>query len=278
MAELTHRNSSSAASDDTTVEGLSAPRQREGLNTSNPRGNSTTKQGVNVAEAEQEFHELNRQLSGISRTSSRGISRTQSRKLADPEKGVRLDRGEGGEDKFDLEDHLRGNELYEKAAGIRQKRIGIYQLAFCCSRSCVCVCVCALMHRFFPGVVWQDLTVSGTGGVKNFVATFPDAVTGFFNIFSTASQILGLGNKGRELDILKGFEGVLKPGEMCLVLGRPGSGCTTFLKVIANQRIGYTKVDGEVMYGRYSAETFAKRYRGESVYNEENDGESTCIS
>ena len=78
--------------------------------------------------------------------------------------------------------------------------------------------------------------------------------------------------KGKEIDILKGFKGVMKPGEMCLVLGRPGSGCTTFLKVIANQRFGYTKVDGEVMYGRYSAETFGQRYRGESVYNEEDDG------
>jgi len=122
------------------------------------------------------------------------------------------------------------------------------------------------------GVVWQDLTVSGIGGVKNFVSTFPDAVIGFFNIFSTIWSLLGMDKKGKEIDILKGFKGVMKPGEMCLVLGRPGSGCTTFLKVIANQRFGYTKVDGEVMYGRYSAETFGQRYRGESVYNEEDDG------
>jgi ABC-type polysaccharide/polyol phosphate transport system ATPase subunit len=116
------------------------------------------------------------------------------------------------------------------------------------------------------------LTVSGIGGVKNFVSTFPDAVIGFFNIFSTIWSLLGMDKKGKEIDILKGFKGVMKPGEMCLVLGRPGSGCTTFLKVIANQRFGYTKVDGEVMYGRYSAETFGQRYRGESVYNEEDDG------
>jgi ABC-type multidrug transport system ATPase subunit len=44
---------------------------------------------------------------------------------------------------------------------------------------------------------------------------------------------------------LKNFKGVVKPGEMVLVLGRPGSGCTTFLKVISNQRYGYTKVDGK---------------------------------
>jgi ABC-type multidrug transport system ATPase subunit len=113
--------------------------------------------------------------------------------------------------------------------------------------------------------------VSGIGGVKNFIATFPDAVIGFFNIFDTASKLLGLNQRGREFDILKGFRGVTKPGEMVLVLGRPGSGCTTFLKVIANQRLGYTKVDGEVLYGKFSADTFAKRYRGEAVYNEEGE-------
>lgn len=120
-----------------------------------------------------------------------------------------------------------------------------------------------------PGVIWQDLTVSGIGGVRNFISTFPDAVVGFFNIFATVSSILGLNKKGREFDILKGFRGVTKPGEMVLVLGRPGSGCTTFLKVLANQRIGYTKVGGEVLYGKFPADTFAKMYRGEAVYNEE---------
>jgi ATP-binding cassette subfamily G (WHITE) protein 2 (SNQ2) len=53
------------------------------------------------------------------------------------------------------------------------------------------------------------------------------------------------------------------------VLVRPGSGCTSFLKVISNQRYGYTKVDGEVLYGPFDHEFFEKRYRGEAVYNGE---------
>lgn len=62
---------------------------------------------------------------------------------------------------------------------------------------------------------------------------------------------------------------MVKPGEMVLVLGRPGSGCTSFLKVISNQRYGYTKVDGNVLYGPFDADFFEKRYRGEAVYCEE---------
>lgn len=109
------------------------------------------------------------------------------------------------------------------------------------------------------------------GGMKSFVPTFPDAFVSFVNVFGTVGKYLGFGKQGTEFDILKNFRGVAKPGEMILVLGRPGSGCSTFLKVIANQRSGYTKIDGEVLYGRFGAEAFAKRFRGEAVYNQEGE-------
>lgn len=63
--------------------------------------------------------------------------------------------------------------------------------------------------------------------------------------------------------------GVLKPGEMCLVLGRPGSGCTTFLKSIANYREEYASVEGDIRYAGIDAHTMAEFYKGEVVYNEE---------
>jgi ABC-type multidrug transport system ATPase subunit len=52
---------------------------------------------------------------------------------------------------------------------------------------------------------------------------------------------------------------------MLLVLGRPGSGCSTFLKVIGNQRWGYKSVDGDIKYGGTDAETMAKNYRSEGI-------------
>ena len=36
--------------------------------------------------------------------------------------------------------------------------------------------------------------------------------------------------------ILGNFDGFAKPGEMVLVLGRPDSGCSTFLKLMGNVR------------------------------------------
>jgi ABC-type multidrug transport system ATPase subunit len=58
---------------------------------------------------------------------------------------------------------------------------------------------------------------------------------------------------------------------MLLVLGRPGSGCSTFLKSISNKRGGYAGVKGEVLYGGISAQEQLKNYRGEVNYNEEDD-------
>lgn len=52
---------------------------------------------------------------------------------------------------------------------------------------------------------------------------------------------------------------------MLPVLGRPGSGCSTFLKVLGNQRNGYESVDGDVRYGGTDSVTMAKNYRSEGM-------------
>ena len=50
-----------------------------------------------------------------------------------------------------------------------------------------------------------------------------------------------------------------------LVLGRPGAGCSSFLKAMANDREAYAAVSGDVSYGGISAEEEHKRFRGEVV-------------
>ncbi|KAJ8070212.1 hypothetical protein OCU04_000598 [Sclerotinia nivalis] len=221
-----------------------AETQRENVRNANPNGFVSTNQGIDVKTAEAEFAQLQRELTGIS-TKSKALSRTRSKSKTAGANDVEKS-GESSEEaeQFDLEDTLRGNRQAEEDSGIRSKHIG---------------------------VIWEGLTVRGTGGVSNFVKTFPDAFISFFNVFETAMNIFGIGKQGREIKILQDFRGVVKPGEMVLVLGRPGSGCTTFLKVIANQRFGYTGVDGEVLYGPFDALEFSKKYRGEAVYNQEDD-------
>ncbi|KAK2748986.1 hypothetical protein FQN57_007269 [Myotisia sp. PD_48] len=231
---------------ETLFTGSDYERNREQLRNSNQQGlTRPTSLGVDVERAEQEFELLNRQLSGISEKARRDSRRFSTALHEKTDAEVE----EAAEDvQFDLESALHGSRAEEVAAGIRPKRIG---------------------------VIWDGLTVRGIGGVRNTVRTFPDAVIDFVNlpgtVYHIVSSIFGLGKKGKEVEILKDFKGVAKPGEMVLVLGRPSSGCTTFLKVIANQRFGYTGVDGEVLYGPFDSDTFEKRYRGEAVYNQEDD-------
>ena len=44
---------------------------------------------------------------------------------------------------------------------------------------------------------------------------------------------------------------------MLLVIGKPGSGCTTFLKALSNMRGEYKQTMGEVSYGGRSAKHMA---------------------
>ena len=56
-----------------------------------------------------------------------------------------------------------------------------------------------------------------------------------------------------------------------VVLGSPGSGCTTFLKMLANQRDTYHDVQGAVHYDSLSPKQVAAHYRGDVQYSPEDD-------
>ncbi|KAL0930081.1 ABC-2 type transporter [Colletotrichum truncatum] len=72
--------------------------------------------------------------------------------------------------------------------------------------------------------------------------------------------------------ILSGFDGLLKGGELLLVLGRPGSGCTTFLKVITGLLNGLNlDPQSNIHYMGLSYEQMITQYRGEVAYNQELD-------
>ena len=81
------------------------------------------------------------------------------------------------------------------------------------------------------GVTWKDLTVK----VVPSDAMLQENVLSQFNI---PQQVKEGRNKPSLKTILDSSSGCVKPGEMLLVLGRPGSGCTTLLKMLANKRQG----------------------------------------
>lgn len=77
--------------------------------------------------------------------------------------------------------------------------------------------------------------------------------------------------KKKERFLLKDFSGDVKAGEMMLVVGRPGSGCTTFLKALAGLHEGYAGVDGSVYYGDIDKDKDLKPYKTDVIFNSEED-------
>jgi ATP-binding cassette subfamily G (WHITE) protein 2 (SNQ2) len=123
------------------------------------------------------------------------------------------------------------------------------------------------------GIVFKNLTVRGVGLGAALQPTVGDIFLGLprkiKNLVSRGPKKAA--GKPQERTILSDFSGVIKPAEMLLVLGRPGSGCTTLLKTLANQRAGYTSIDGEVSYGGTPAEVMGKKYKGEVLFIPDED-------
>jgi ATP-binding cassette subfamily G (WHITE) protein 2 (SNQ2) len=201
---------------------------------SSERSQTDSDSHVNVQDAELIFETLSQQLSGT--ISLREKSRSHEAPSA-------LEVNESG--RFDLEGYLRNEKQSQIEEGHHDKHVN---------------------------VEW-DITVQGTKDSHRQQPTFGDAVIGLFGILPAIKAITG--RESREttetFDILSGMKGIAKSGEMVLVLGRPGSGCSTFLKVIANQRAGFTGVAGDVFYNGIPSQEFKERYGGEAVYNQEDD-------
>ncbi|KAG1745100.1 ABC-2 type transporter-domain-containing protein [Suillus paluster] len=116
------------------------------------------------------------------------------------------------------------------------------------------------------GVMFKDLRVIGGGS-----RTSPQPTVGSLFHPSTCMRKMRGNRHPSTKDILSGFEGVVTPGEMLLVLGRPGSGCSTFLKTLANRRGEYHAVEGQVFYDSFTPTEIHDSFRGDVTYCPEDD-------
>ncbi|ORX88633.1 hypothetical protein K493DRAFT_384766 [Basidiobolus meristosporus CBS 931.73] len=139
------------------------------------------------------------------------------------------------EDDFDLNDFLQSIIVRNQEADIKQKRIGI---------------------------TFKNLTVIGDKVGRVFAPTCGTPFRMIAGLFSPSTW--------RRV-ILHEVDGFCRDGEMVFVLGRPGAGCSTLLRVLSNERKQYKQIKGDVSYGGISAEEFQKRFVGEVAYNPEDD-------
>jgi ABC-type multidrug transport system ATPase subunit len=63
------------------------------------------------------------------------------------------------------------------------------------------------------------------------------------------------------------MNGSIDGGEILLVIGKPGSGCTTFLKTMANMREEYAEVGGKCLYNGLNPAEAKALYQGEFAFS-----------
>lgn len=115
------------------------------------------------------------------------------------------------------------------------------------------------------GFVFKNLTISGSGAALQLQNNVASLLMAPFRL----QDYLG---HAPEKQILRNFNGSVRSGEMLIVLGRPGSGCSTFLKAICGELAGLQMDDKSVVhYNGIPQERFIKELKGDIVYNQENE-------
>ncbi|KAF4987866.1 hypothetical protein FDECE_15275 [Fusarium decemcellulare] len=117
------------------------------------------------------------------------------------------------------------------------------------------------------GVVWKDLNVSGSGAalqVQETVASMLMAPLRLGDLFSFG--------KKEPKHILRNFDGLIQSGELLIVLGRPGSGCSTLLKTLCGELNGLgIDRSSTIHYNGIPQKLMKKEFKGEAIYNQEVD-------
>ncbi|GAA90510.1 ABC multidrug transporter [Aspergillus luchuensis IFO 4308] len=122
--------------------------------------------------------------------------------------------------------------------------------------------------RRTAGVSFRNMNVFGYGTAADYQANVANMWLKGFGWFR---EKLGYGKKVR-IDILRNFEGYVHSGELLVVLGRPGSGCSTFLKTIAGETHGLWLDHGtDIQYQGISWDEMHSRFRGEVIYQAETE-------
>lgn len=119
------------------------------------------------------------------------------------------------------------------------------------------------------GFCFQNLNVFGYGTEADYQKDVGNVIYGLPGVI--ANQFAK--NRGqRRIDIVQNFDGVVKAGEMLVVLGPPGAGCSTFLKAIAGETNGiFIDESSYLNYQGITAKEMHTAHKGEAIYTAEVD-------
>ncbi|GMM33517.1 hypothetical protein DASC09_008420 [Saccharomycopsis crataegensis] len=139
----------------------------------------------------------------------------------------------------------------------------------------------SILRNFLKNADIQNVHLRSTGVMLENVctlgidrsATFAKTVGSRFNIpGKVMEKIKNRGNRKPTKRILNNINGIVKAGEMCLLLGRPGAGCSTLLKNIAGEGMDqYFSTIGEISFDGISLNEMLKTHKNDFIYNPELD-------
>ncbi|OQE87608.1 hypothetical protein PENNAL_c0019G10752 [Penicillium nalgiovense] len=117
------------------------------------------------------------------------------------------------------------------------------------------------------GISFKNLNVHGFGSPTDYQK---DVLNSVLELGTMVRRLAGL--KLQKIQILRDFDGLVKSGETLVVLGKPGSGCSTLLKTIAGEMNGIEMSEDSVLnYQGISAKDMQNSFKGEAIYAAETD-------
>lgn len=115
------------------------------------------------------------------------------------------------------------------------------------------------------GISFRDVTSNGIDAG----AAYGPSMSEIFHAVKNLPAAIRNSRKPPLRKIIRDMTGLVKSGEMLLVLGRPGSGCTTFLKTISGEIDQLKSVEGSILYDGVPMPEMLKTFKREVMYNPE---------
>ncbi|CAI7675725.1 unnamed protein product [Penicillium discolor] len=117
------------------------------------------------------------------------------------------------------------------------------------------------------GISFKNLNVHGFGSPTDYQK---DVLNSLLELGTMVRRLTGM--KLQKIQILRDFDGLVKSGETLVVLGKPGSGCSTLLKTIAGEMNGIEMSEESILnYQGISAKDMQNAFKGEAIYAAETD-------
>ena len=121
--------------------------------------------------------------------------------------------------------------------------------------------------RRTASVCFRNLNAHGFGTPTDYQKTVGNVLLEIGSLFRWIVQ-----SGKKRIQILNGFDGLVDSGDMLLVLGRPGSGCSTLLKTISGDTDGFfIAPESKINFQGIPARQMHEQFRGEAIYMAETD-------